>query len=80
MSKSFSIGPMATILFSTPSVESGDCFEKKRHGHSCSEKFCKASGSQMFEKVTEPSQTPNFEFFLNFRRFMKNGPGQGLCL
>ena len=80
MSKSFSIGPMATILFSTPSVKSGDCFENKRHGHSCSEKFCKASGSQMLEKVTEPSQAPNFDFFLTFRRFMKNGSGQELCI
>ena len=57
----------------------GDCFENKRHGHSCSEKFCKASGRQMLEKVTEPSQTPNFEIFCIFRRFMKNGPGQGIC-
>ena len=63
MFKSFSTRPMVTILFSTPCVKSGDCFESKRHGHSCSEKVCKASGSQMFEKVTEPSQTSNIEIF-----------------
>ena len=32
---------MATIFFSTPFVKSGDCCEKKRHSHSCSENFCK---------------------------------------
>ena len=80
VSKSFSTGPMATILFSTPSVKSRDCFENRRHGHSCSKKFCKAFGSQMFEKVTEPSETPNFEFSWIFRRFTKSGPGQGLCV
>ena len=67
LSKSFSTRPMVTILFSTPCVKSGDCFENKRHGHNCSEKFCRASGSQMFEKVTEPSQTPDFEIFWIFQ-------------
>ena len=61
MSTPFSTRPMATFLFSTTFVKSRDCFECKRHGHSCSEKLCKAYGSQMLEKVTEPSQTPNFE-------------------
>ena len=69
--KSFFTRPMATILFSTLFVKSGDCFENKRHGHSCSEKFLKASGSHMLEKVTEPSQTSNFDFFWIFRIFMK---------
>ena len=46
VSRSLSTRPMTTILFSTPFVKSRDCFESKRHGHSCSEKFCEAFGSQ----------------------------------
>ena len=57
---SFSTCPMATILFSTASVKSGECFENKRHGYSCSEKFCTASKSEICPKVSDQSQTPKF--------------------
>ena len=76
--RSFSVCPLATILFSAPSVKSRECFENKRHVHSFSEKFCKASKSEMFAEVTEQSQTPKFEIFWIFRRSKKNGTGQGL--
>ena len=66
LSTSFSMCPMATILFSTASVKSGECFENKRHGHSCSEKFCTASRSEICPKVSEQSQTPKFEIFWIF--------------
>ena len=77
LSRSFSMCPMATILFSTSFVKSREFFENKRHGYSCSENICKVSRSEMFEKVNEQSLTPKFEFFWIFRRSMKNGLGQG---
>ena len=49
------------LLFSTHSLKSREFFENRWHGHSCSENVFTASGSQMLEKVTELSQTPNFE-------------------